>query len=403
VTVQVIDPEVLNSPPGAFDADLRAANYLAELDVAVLDLNGIPTSMVHVGDQFFLQITSHDLRPGGSTADRGVESAFLDLLFSRGNIAPVPDPDSSLPMQAITFDPRYSLLQSGQDGVNNAPQADEINEAGAAHDTQGHGPPPVGVGPGFVNVFMVRMQAKAATGGTPIEVRGDPPDELTDVTIMGSPGSMELTNDQVFFRQSNPLTVLSDGEGEFVNASNPLDVDQDTLVSPVDALIVINTLNADGSRSLRGLSPAANYAMIDTNMDSMLSPVDALVVINGLNRLNGWLASHSTSGGGGEGEGEGESEVSSGIADTSLALLSTQDSSASGSSSTAIGATSAVVLTTSTTSSTTADGSSPAAVTSGQDDSCPATTSKVDANAADDLYASLGQINSHLTSYFRRP
>ncbi len=64
------------------------------------------------------------------------------------------------------------------------------------------------------------------------------------------------------------------------NLSNPLDVNLDDTVSPIDALIVINLLNDHGPLSIE-----TNYRC-DTNGDGQVSPVDALIVINGLGEKN---------------------------------------------------------------------------------------------------------------------
>ncbi|MCA9202024.1 MAG: hypothetical protein KDA59_03225, partial [Planctomycetales bacterium] len=71
---------------------------------------------------------------------------------------------------------------------------------------------------------------------------------------------------------------------DFQNPGNRHDVNADRQVSPIDALLVINQLNATGSRPLsshsdaEGESTFAGY--IDTNGDESLSPIDALLVIN---------------------------------------------------------------------------------------------------------------------------
>ena len=66
-------------------------------------------------------------------------------------------------------------------------------------------------------------------------------------------------------------------------------MNSDTFVSPIDALLVINDLNAIGARPL--VDPPTGPPFIDVNGDGFLSPLDALLVINYLNR-------------GGAGEGE---------------------------------------------------------------------------------------------------
>jgi VCBS repeat-containing protein len=81
---------------------------------------------------------------------------------------------------------------------------------------------------------------------------------------------------------------------DFWNGARPEDVNADTHISPVDALLVINELNTAGTRTLtgnggepppinegEGESPAPVY--YDVNNDGHVSPVDALMVINALN------------------------------------------------------------------------------------------------------------------------
>ena len=73
------------------------------------------------------------------------------------------------------------------------------------------------------------------------------------------------------------------------NPENPLDVNNDGHTSPVDALWMINELNARGSRPLDEVIVAANYqelaagAYLDPSGDGFLSPIDSLLVINFLN------------------------------------------------------------------------------------------------------------------------
>ena len=82
---------------------------------------------------------------------------------------------------------------------------------------------------------------------------------------------------------------------DFHNAAMPLDTNGDTVVSPIDALLVVNLLNQHGAGRLSDLLTSNSAAhdgaeaegtpvgMVDTNHDDFLSPVDALQVINQLN------------------------------------------------------------------------------------------------------------------------
>ncbi|MBM4088892.1 MAG: tandem-95 repeat protein, partial [Planctomycetes bacterium] len=82
------------------------------------------------------------------------------------------------------------------------------------------------------------------------------------------------------------------------NPRNPLDVNDDGSVTPIDALLIINSLNFDGARPLPNppIPPLVPPPYYDTSGDNRIDPIDALLVINYLN-----------SGQGGEGESAGDS------------------------------------------------------------------------------------------------
>ncbi len=90
------------------------------------------------------------------------------------------------------------------------------------------------------------------------------------------------------------------------NPTNPLDVNNDGSVSPIDALLVISDLNKNGNRILPNppVPPNVPPPYLDVSGDNSLSPVDALIVITYLNS------------GSGEGEGEGEASVVSSVSAT---------------------------------------------------------------------------------------
>jgi VCBS repeat-containing protein len=130
---------------------------------------------------------------------------------------------------------------------------------------------------------------------------------------------------------SPPATfqIQVDKPRPYYNAANSRDVTNDNSVSPIDAVIVINYLNAHGGGPLEqaagesAASGPASWNYYDVNGDGHVSPIDAVLVINDLN------AAGPTSPSGGEGEGEGTlsanrllpaTDTSSAFADT-IALL----------------------------------------------------------------------------------
>ena len=86
------------------------------------------------------------------------------------------------------------------------------------------------------------------------------------------------------------------------NGVRPLNVNDDGYITPLDALLVINELNANGSYKL-ALDRARPLAIpfLDVNCDGYVSPLDALLVINDLN-------------GGGSGEGESPATIANAAA-----------------------------------------------------------------------------------------
>ncbi len=91
------------------------------------------------------------------------------------------------------------------------------------------------------------------------------------------------------------------------NAANPYNVNNDVqnTVAPIDALLVINWINANGGAEGE-ISPGQNPGLIgyiDVNDDGLCTPVDALMVINYIN-------SHPT--GGGEGEAAANTSLQAG-------------------------------------------------------------------------------------------
>ncbi|MBM4094105.1 MAG: hypothetical protein FJ276_32565, partial [Planctomycetes bacterium] len=91
------------------------------------------------------------------------------------------------------------------------------------------------------------------------------------------------------------------------NLANPLDVNADGVVTPIDALLVINNLNGNGSYRFQGAAPQAPY--LDVDMNGFAAPMDALLVINYLNSA-------------GTGEGEGEASYD---ADDAVSASATVD------------------------------------------------------------------------------
>lgn len=70
------------------------------------------------------------------------------------------------------------------------------------------------------------------------------------------------------------------------NQTNVDDVNHDSFVSPIDALVIINYLNTNSTQTLPALHGAIPSGYIDVNGDGVVAPIDALLVINKLNAIS---------------------------------------------------------------------------------------------------------------------
>ncbi|MCP3693027.1 MAG: hypothetical protein GY917_12585, partial [Planctomycetaceae bacterium] len=93
------------------------------------------------------------------------------------------------------------------------------------------------------------------------------------------------------------VTLKIDTDYTWYNCREPRDVNADNLVTPLDVLWIINSLNSDGSRELSKIrNEGIVKPFMDVNRDAHATPLDALWVINYLNQQP-------------LGEGEGASET----------------------------------------------------------------------------------------------
>jgi uncharacterized delta-60 repeat protein len=93
----------------------------------------------------------------------------------------------------------------------------------------------------------------------------------------------------------NVTVTIRVSDFPYQNPSNSFNVDNDSSISPLDVLAIINLLNARGaSIPVDDLPDSTDY--VDVNGDNQVDPLDVLAVINFIN-----------AGGSGAGEGEGSS------------------------------------------------------------------------------------------------
>ncbi len=222
----------------------------------------------------------------------GAFSAYMDLLYDRTRVQP---------FGPIVFGAQY---QSATQGAGGTPGL--IDEIGALFSDGSVD------GPGY-NAKVVFTKEFLTTASGVIQFVADPADVTPsgDITafIVDPVNPLNsriqtIPSTQVYYKPSFPtITILASGEGDDTNLWMPVDVNLDGQVSPIDALLVVNYLNANGDPAGEGEGSPDPYKR-DVNHDNSISPIDALMVINYLNRQRPAAPA---------GEGEGESDFSSRI------------------------------------------------------------------------------------------
>ena len=207
---------------------------------------GDAVTQVAPGEQFWLSLFVEDIRPDA----QGVAHAFVDVVFDGKLIAKGP----------VLAGPFYSVDSAGMLEIG------QINEAGGRQSSD----------PGAQEALLFKVPLAIDDFGL-IRfkiVTADSPDH--DVRLIGAATATPFRRWKV---SPLELQVIQGQETAF----DPLDVDQNQIITPLDALLVINDLNQHGARILAD-SPQAPAHPVDVNGDGAVAAIDVLLIVNWLNR-----------------------------------------------------------------------------------------------------------------------
>ena len=231
-----VDAGVTGSFPLSFEANFT---NLADRQGSPLPVDGLIGGVITVGAPTAVEVSISDTSV--AEGDVGNVNAVFNVQLSRASDSPV----------VVDFRVDDGTATSGEDYL---PDQGQI-------------------------VFAAGQTSKTIE----VAVIGDSdpePDEFFEVALSSVSGAV-LESDRA------TGTILNDDQlsSPWQNPADPLDVNADGTVSPLDALIVINDLNTSGSRPLPAepVEPNVPPPYLDVNGDGFLSPVDALIVINQLN------------------------------------------------------------------------------------------------------------------------
>ena len=231
-----------------------------QFTMQTLDLNGTAVTTIDPGATFTLVVSVQDVRANPT----GVFAAFLDVDF---------DGTFVTTNGVITHSTTYVAGTSGPvvDGTMATAQIDEVGGSSTACPA---------LGPGVFEVFRHRLR------GWQYRRRGDfLGQRIREPVATGCAGLWRHrcrspiadidfgTTSIAIGGLTAPLSVSF--SAPLNNPLNPYDVNGDSDVSPLDALLVINEFS--------GHAAASGPIYVDVNADGDLSPLDALMVINELN------------------------------------------------------------------------------------------------------------------------
>lgn len=277
-----------------------AADDLVDIQLNVTDLDGnefTDANPLMVGQQFNLDIFVSDLRAPAFGQPRGVFAAYMDLLYNSTLAQPAPPAPDNAVGQRLGFEVEFGDQFSGDPAVGDDLVPGLINEFGTFQVTaQGSGDPLQSNPVLLATVTMVAL----APGN--LRIVADPADvsPFQDTLLFEPPDVVPISRIRYDVANVRISTGGGSGEGEapFQNARNRMDVNNDGVVSPIDALLVLNRLNRGGEgEGGNGSDGNGTQIFWDVNGDNRMSPIDALQVINFLNRGNS------------AGVGEGESAM----------------------------------------------------------------------------------------------
>ena len=247
------------------------------------EVTSLPASVssVTVGDTFFVEIWLQDFWSNSP----GLQGARFDVNF--GNTQAVTTATNLHWGEPFSFFNKGTIVDATA----------EVHGFGGSVTIPA--PQGTGVSPNFARLGYVELTADAA-GVQEFQLDLDDPNRQQDPTEapsrvgMGSVPAGKIALGTVSVDQQ-----VGVGEGESDGAAtvtlaqqDPLDVNNDGVVTPLDVLVVINHLN----RSDRNVSGGEGESSdLDVNGDGVVTPLDALSVINRLNLASSASAASSAS------------------------------------------------------------------------------------------------------------
>lgn len=232
---------------------------VVQFRLTTVDSTGVEISEIAPGGEFELMVFVQDIRPEAERT--GAFSAHLNVEFPVGD---------AIVNGAIDHLDTYNSAQNGDTLtpglINGAGGLDGLSPLGGDEFALFSIPFLAGPTPGTVT-FTGGAVAEELRVLRAVNLFGESADLQVEQVIYGTT-SITITGVQA------PLS--GNGIALTTNQDDPLDVNDDGEISPLDALLLVNYLNDPG-----GVGGGELY--LDVNGDGQATPLDALLVINGVN------------------------------------------------------------------------------------------------------------------------
>lgn len=254
-----------------------------DISLKVVDGNGNALTRVSPGSRFGVQVIVQDLRAALQANPLGVFAAFSDILYDASLIRPSNQILTDQFDFDVTFQPESGFGVIGAFGVAN--RLGIIDEFGSfLANTNPTNTPPHPSLTGQPVVLATLFFDAVGTG---------------NLRLVSSPADATPFRDTLLFQPAEPVPVSrirynvtniqigggGNAEGEMrQNGLLPADVNGDGIVTPIDALSVINQIGY--ARSGASGEAAANRPPLFTDVDGdgEVTPLDALLVLNYLSK-----------------------------------------------------------------------------------------------------------------------
>ena len=153
-----------------------------------------------------------------------------------------------------------------------------------------------------INVLANDVDIDGTLAGNTVALSGSPPSRgtlrfnangsITYTAGIGSPGTdtFQYTVNDDLGLIGGPATVsltVKPIPSPCQNQANTKDVNNDTFVSPLDALIIINDINRHAPLTSYPIAPPCTAFFLDVDGSRTVEPLDALIVINEINSRAG--------------------------------------------------------------------------------------------------------------------